>query len=480
MKRKILIYLPIFLVLSSLTIIYLFFSRKISRHDRTKDESKPNIVFMLVDALRKDRLSCYGYMRNTTPFIDKFAENGLLFANAISQAPWTSPSMASIFTSKYPTQIGVGAIEVTEGMRNLDLFLPSILKKKATTLSEILKRARYKTYHIGTNPYVVDKFRMLQGFERKTYQHLARASEVIDIAIDNVSKHEDRTQGPFFVYLHFMDLHIPTDPPSPYDTLFPTLDSTPHNREHREWKIFKEKDLGSEEHKIYMSHKLALYDGSLAYLDFHLGRFVTYLEQAKLIDNTIIVIASDHGEEFWDHALFELKNFSDPRNIYGMGHGHTMFRELLDVPLILYGAGISRRKVEQQVRNIDITPTLLGLAGLTKAVDSMEGIDLIQKIEHNELRDMIAFSEDIAYGFEQKSLQNRAHKYIRYLKREFLFDKSNDPEEMNDISEEQPLILKQFRELLDNVLAHFEHKERQTVKLDEETKQRLRSLGYLK
>jgi arylsulfatase A-like enzyme len=201
-----------------------------------------------------------------------------------------------------------------------------------------------------------------------------------------------------------MDLHIPTDPPSPYDTLFPTLDSAPHNREHMEWKIFNEKDLNSEEHMIYKSHKRALYDGSLTYLDFQLGRFVTYLEQAKLIDNTIIVIASDHGEEFWDHILFELNNFSDPRNIYGIGHGHTMFRELLDVPLIQYGAGISRRKVEQQVRNIDITPTLSGLAGLTKAVNGMERIDLIEKIEHNELRDMVAFSEDIAYGYEQKAL----------------------------------------------------------------------------
>jgi arylsulfatase A-like enzyme len=165
-EKKILIYLPIFLMLSSL-MIYLFFSRKISRPDPTKIESKPNIVFMLLDALRKDRLSCYGYMRNTTPFIDEFAENGLLFTNAVSQAPWTSPSVASIFTSQYPTQIGVGAIEDTKGMRNLDLFLPSVLNKKATTLSEILKKAGYKTYHVGTNPYVVDKYRILQGFEKK-------------------------------------------------------------------------------------------------------------------------------------------------------------------------------------------------------------------------------------------------------------------------------------------------------------------------
>jgi len=479
MRRKILIYLSIFLAILILTI-YLFFSRKISQPNRTTEEANPNIVFMLVDALRKDHLSCYGYARNTTQFIDELAKNGLMFENAISQASWTSPSVASIFTSKYPLQIGVGAIEESNGLKNLDRLLPSALNRKAKTLAEILKNGGYKTHNIGTNPYVVDKFRMLQGFRTKTYQHVAQASEVIDIAIDYIVKHMEKTESPFFVYLHFMDLHCPTDPPSPYDTLFPTLDSTPHKGEHKEWKIFESKELDTEDFKIYKSHKLALYDGSLKYLDFQIGRFIAYLKKARLIDNTIIVIASNHGEEFWDHALFELNNFYDPRNIYGIGHGHSMFRELSDVPLILFGADVPRRKVKQQVRNIDITPTLLSLAGLSKTIDDMEGINLIEKIEHNELRDLIAFSEDIAYGYEQKSLQNREYKYIRYQNREFLFNKTDDPIEMSDISEEQPHILKQFRELLDNVLKQFEHKERQTVKLDEETKKRLRSLGYMK
>ncbi len=478
-NKKYLIYLLIFLALLILTS-YFFFSRKIFQPNLVTAETKPNIVFMLVDALRKDHLSCYGYSRNTTPFIDKCAKNGLLFENVISQAPWTSSSVASIFTAKYPSQIRVGAIEESDGMRNLDRLLPSVLSKKAITLAEILNKAGYKTHNIGTNPYVVDKFRMLQGFRQKTYQHNEQAGEIIDVAIDYIAKHTAKTQRPFCFYIHLMDLHIPVDPPSPYDTLFPTLDSALHKMEHKEWKIFNEQELDSEDFKIYKSHKLALYDGSLNYVDFQIDRFISFLKDAKLIDNTILVIASDHGEEFWDHALFEMNNFHDPRNIYGVGHGHTLFKELLDVPLIIFGADIPQKKVKQQVRNIDITPTLLGLAGLSSKVAEMEGIDLIEKIKIDELDDLVAFSEDIAYGYEQKSLQNRNHKYIRYQNREFLFDKMNDPNEMIDISEEQPHILEQFCELLDEILKQFEHKKRETDKLDEETKRRLRSLGYLK
>jgi arylsulfatase A-like enzyme len=479
MSKKTLIYLSFFLTLLILALYFLF-SRKIFRSALISEETKPNIVFMLVDALRKDHLGCYGYARKTTPFIDELAKNGLLFENAIAQAPWTSSSVASIFTGKYPSQIGVGAIEDSSGMRNLDHSLPSVLRKKTLTLAEVLKKAGYKTHAIGTNPYIVDKFRMLQGYRKKTYRHNAQANEIMDIAIDTIAKHTAGSQSPFFVYLHLMDLHTPVDPPPPFDTFFPTLDSAPHKMEHKEWEIFNEQEIDSEKFKIYKSHKLALYDGSLNYLDFQIGRFVSYLKEAGLTDNTIIVIASDHGEEFWDHAHFEMNNFHDPRNIYGIGHGHTVFKELLDVPLIIFGNDIPLGKVKQQVRNIDIAPTLLGLAGLSSADDNMEGIDLIGKLKHNELKDMIAFSEDIAYGYEQKSLQNRDHKYIRYQNRELLFDKTNDPNEMIDISGDKPVILQQFREFLDDMLKQFEHKERVTVKLDEETKKRLRSLGYLK
>lgn len=445
---------------------------------RRTGAERPHIVFLLVDALRKDHLGCYGYERATTPTIDALSQKGLVFENAVSQAPWTSPSMASIFTSRYPSQVGVGALEDESGMRNLDVHLPSVLPKKALTLAERLKKAGYMTVSLVANPYIVDKFGMLQGFRKKFYEHKAPAGRLIERAVAFIDA--AGPEPPLFLYVHLMDLHIPLEPPSPFDTLYPTLDGAPHTQDQREWKFFRSEDLASRDFRAYLSHKRALYDGSLNYLDFQIGRFMDFLRKKDRLSSTVVVIAADHGEEFWDHADSERRWFKDPRNLYGMGHGHTLFRELLDVPLILFGPGVPPGRIASQVRNVDIAPTLLDLAGVDVDPAHVEGVPLVEKITQDALKPLLAFSEDIAYGYEQKSLQNMAYKYIRTREREILFDKTADPTETRDIAHEKPEIVFAFRKSLDSLLELMTPSQRTPAIMDAELRERLKSLGYIK
>ena len=140
---------------------------KRSKKKKISKVSKPNVVFFLVDTLRKDHLGCYGYERNTSPRIDKIAEDGMLFENAVAQAPWTPSSVASLMTSRYPSQIGVAAAVDAQGMSRGGSV--SKLEDKAFTMAEAFRRAKYQTAAVSTNMYVTEKFGMLQGFEKRIH-----------------------------------------------------------------------------------------------------------------------------------------------------------------------------------------------------------------------------------------------------------------------------------------------------------------------
>ena len=180
------------------------------------EEPRPDIVFLLVDALRKDHLGCYGYERDTTPVIDGLANDGLLFENTIAQASWTVPSLASVFTSRYP-QFPI-APESRDGTTARPRLGGGPLIEKALTLAEILEVAGYRTISVSTNPYSSDQFQLMQGFQTRLLELKASAGWVIDQAIEQTEAHlaaggTDR-QAPLFLYLHFMDIHSPLRPPA--------------------------------------------------------------------------------------------------------------------------------------------------------------------------------------------------------------------------------------------------------------------------
>jgi len=448
-----------------------------------KEKPRPNLILVIIDALRNDHLSCYGYDRPTTPFLDSQAAGGLLFENCVAQAPWTAASMASLFTSRYPTQIGVGALEDSTGWRHVMKLLASGLDEDEMTLAEMLSIAGYQAAAVTANLYVSDKWGTAQGFDSFIGNRLT-ADKIVDAAFDQLShlaepaaEESREARRPFFLYLHFMDVHAPNRPPEPYYTMYPTLDSAPHTRAHEFGGSRIAMQLEPEDPQILLSHKIALYDGALTFVDAQIKRFVDHLHETGLLENSVIVIAADHGEGLLDHGL-------------GMGHGFSMYREQLEVPLIIFGAGVPSGRIKPLVRNLDITPTLLGLAGIDVTGDiedvglvgvDLEGVDLLQELSENRLQGLFAYSEDMAYQYEKKSLQDDRYKYIKNIDGEageLLFDKSSDPLELEDLSQELDQVAAEYRAKLARLIEGIEAKKRQGVMMDEKTKKELRALGY--
>ena len=432
----------------------------------------PNIVVGLVDALRRDHVGCYGYERDTSPFFDAGAASGLRFADCIAHAPWTAPSVASIFTSRYPTQSGVGALEDSSGLRNVHRNSASALPDEALTLAELLSAAGYRTFSIGSNPFASLKFGMAQGFDR-VVTDARHASKVVDVALailedfDSGTTPDAAPARPFFGYLHFMDVHAPNRPPRRYYNKYPTADGAPHRVEHRDGNDKDVAGLTAEELAVFKSHKVALYDGSLNYVDDQVGRFAAALRERGLLENTVFVVMADHGEGLWDHGLH-------------MGHGFSLYAELVEVPLILFGAGVPVGVVESRVRNIDVAPTLLGLAGVP-APEGFEGSDLLRLRTEGRIPDLPAFSEDISYGFEQKALHAGGFKFIHRLREgesDLLFDKRADPDELVDILATDPATAAGMSARLDSLLASLDKADRRGVVVDEATRRQLRALGY--
>jgi arylsulfatase A-like enzyme len=443
----------------------------------------PNIVLLLIDTLRRDHVGTYGYERDTTPFIDELARNGVVFERAVAQAPWTTPSMASLWTSRYPSWLGVGAAVRPSGVHFLGV--PTGLGPDVPTLAELLSSRGYSTIGVVPNALASQKYGLLRGFEsQQQKQYGTRAKVIVDAGLKQLDEQlASGTAEPFFLYLHFMDTHEPVNPPAPFDAQFPVSDEEPHSKQHRVWSFTKLGDHKKPGFESFRSHKLALYDGAIAFIDSQIRRLVDELETRGVLENSVIVIASDHGEEFWDHPEFEAKFESHTMKGGGGAHGHSMFGELLDVPLIFTGRGVSPDRVDRQVRNLDILPTVLGLAGIRDRSLKIEGVDLFSKAQRTSASDLLSFSEDISYGYEVKALSDGRFKYLQYTGHpqslEFLFDRSVDPGEMQDVATANPDALASLRAATLKMMEANGRGTGEPVSLDADDIEELRALGYI-
>jgi len=451
---------------------------------------RPDLVLIVIDTLRKDRMSLFGHSRETTPFIDSLAAEGLVFGEAVAQAPWTAPSMASLWTSRLPREVGVESGEDAAGIRNLMHQPVSRLRPEATTLAEVLTGAGYHTVGITSNYFASSAFSLLDGFEDPAYVS-SLAEGVIDAAIEAVNAHrEQHAAKPLFLYVHLIDLHGHSDEngpvtlPAGYDGLYPTLDGRPHERRHYEYGYSRADGLDTPEFEVYKSHKLAIYDGAMRLIDDQLARFHRHLGERAGDRPAVFAIVADHGEEFWEHSGFEQLHHIDPRGEAGVGHGHSMFDELIGVPLIFHGDGIPRARVDRQVRNLDVMPTLLGLARVPTSGLELRGTDLIAALRSGDLDALPALSESIGYGAEATSYRDGRYKLIAYAQTRtgqtrFLFDTVTDPAERRDLSEVEPAIAGRLDREMQAVLNDSTRRRGATVELDSDGEAALRALGYL-
>ena len=314
--------------------------------------AEPAVVLVILDTTRADHLSAYGYERETTPNLKRLADEGERYDNAWSQAPWTLPAVATILTGQPPHRHGAG-----RGQRGMYGVAPEV-----TTVAERFQRAGWKTAAfisvLWCNPRLSNLNRGfdLYDFASSDESNVGQrtAEETNRAAMRFIDEAKDDS---FFLTVHYFDPHLTYDPPAPYDTMFEPDDSADRLGENfgSAAEIFAIRDgrrpvVGRERQSL-----IARYDGELRYMDDRFGELREALERAGRWENSLVVVVADHGEEFWDHGGFE--------------HGHSHYREMLRVPLIVKRPGGEPQQIADRVRQLDIAPTLTDFA----AIDS-EGL----------------------------------------------------------------------------------------------------------
>ena len=416
-----------------------------------------NIILIVTDALRQDHVGTYGYYRNTTPNIDKLAEKSIVFQNAISQATWTKPSIASLFTSTYPTRHQTYAIQ---GINNRGKIA---LPDSFNTLAEQLKQKKYKTMGYVNNAWLSPEYNLNQGFEE--YKFIYPDNKLTSKINEVIEKHENEK---FFLFVHYLGPHGPYTPPKPYNSLFVEKEHDYINLSKRNPKYLERKKPSKTE----LEYIISQYDGDIAYTDNEIGKILNLLKEKKLLDTTIIIITSDHGEELADH-----------RGIYG--HETIPYDTLIKVPLIIKIPGIMAKKriITNQVQLIDLMPTLLNITGI-RTPEGIDGMNLIPLIKGNRIESN-SFSEQNWKTKHVISIRKDGLKYLYNTKTDkgMLFNLKEDPYELNELQGNNEIKKRLKKEILDyykeNLEKSVKTKHNKTVRISDETIEKLKEIGYI-
>jgi arylsulfatase A-like enzyme len=446
------------------------------------DESWPNVVLISVDTLRPDHLGCYGYERDTSPHIDQLAEEGVLFENMISSTSWTLPAHAAMFT---------GLADSVHGALDTDTKLAD----DRTTLAERLRAAGYATAGFFSGPTLYPAFGLGQGFDTyadcTSYPELSAQSagtpgiaiggplqkaSMADVTSPRIhagvqSWLKQNPKRPFFLFVHMWDPHFDFIPPPPYDRKFdPDYDGPVTGQDF----IFDEA-INAQMPARDLAHVIALYDGEVAWTDEHIGKILADLDAQGLRDSTIVMLLSDHGTEFFEHD--------------GKGHRQTLFDEVIRVPLIVRHPGRvpAGLRVTEQVRMIDVVPTLLALVGMPPPADVM-GQSLVPLLSGEKLQqDTLAISELFSLGRAFRSFRRGDRKLIRHerTKGAVIYNLRSDPGEQRPLEDANNLLVQAaLRDARrgDKWLADFRGAlpiSPAAPALPDKVRRRLESLGYV-
>ncbi len=348
-------------------------------------EDKINVLIVVADCLRFKNTSLSGYERDTTPFLASLKNSG----KATAAAPWTHPSVASIMTGLYPHNHGA---YIHSKVRNFDY--PKHIKgirRKLLTLPEIAALNGYEVY-FGTSIEVAT-FPMKGRTPLTLYPAETRGDTLVRDFLRWL-KNRNKRAGNFFAYLHLGDTHEPLVPPREFRHYFGEVEKLPGIDR---WRFQRPEEQRGERFERFKRNKILLYDNTVRYVDWLFQRVHEELDSRNLLDCTVLIFTADHGEEFWEHAKLEAKNFYDPRGIYGVGHGHNVFNEILEVPLVFDGATAVRRMVMRKRSLVDIFPTILDLWKVENLYQ-VEGVSLFRK------PGKFLLSEATGYGYEKKAL----------------------------------------------------------------------------
>jgi choline-sulfatase len=437
----------------------------------------PNVLILVIDALRPDHLGCYGYGLATSPTIDGLARRGVLFTDATSPSSYTRAAVPSIFASVYPNAHGV----LSQGKQ------VEMLSDEYHTLAETLKERGYVTVAFAPNPSLHRSFNFDQGFDLyddnfqvagpKT-QDFETARKINDRTLAWLRNNQRNNQGkPFFAYLHYRDVHAPYVPPPPYDRMF---DQPGQGRPLTEAEYKSQPaDIKSPLRYQDLGSYVAQYDGEIRYTDDHLARFLDTLSKEGFLDDTVIFLTADHGESFLEHGSWT--------------HGTGLYEELTHVPLLLVlpGEKTTGRRVAVPVQTTDIYPTVLELMNV-EIPPGLQGRSLLKAIQGQADPNRPVFSEALVnrhlrpWNFGQfAAVRSGGWKliYNRWSRSSELYNLALDPAETQNLVDREP---KRARDLLRLVAAQDRENARRShhVPRKEELPQNvvegLRSLGYVR
>lgn len=424
-----------------------------------------DVILIVVDTLRADHLGLYGYAKPTSPNLDAFAREGIVFDDVTAQAPWTTPSVASLFSSLHPSAHGIRyRLEANRSAR---------LSKGRDTLAELLARAGWVTLGVAANPWLGPETGLAQGFESYTLLSGVKspAPAVNRIALERLDADPRR---PFFLYLHYMDVHGPYHAPQPFQARFQPARATAPLPPRARAALPGYLRLDSARS---LAGYIGAYDAGIRYWDENFAQLLAQLEARGLLENALVVVTSDHGEEFLEHG--------------GFGHGRTLFQEQVHVPLVFWSRalGLGPGTVEHPVALIDVAPSVLGLLGLP-APEAFQGLDRRGLMVHRKPRARPVFSEAAVRigGFPPPSGALRAvragdWKVVENLKTGELrlFDLGQDPEEggraAGPADRERARDLFRAWEQANRRLAEEAPAAEST--LDDDTRERLEAIGYV-
>lgn len=420
-------------------------------HDLDDYGKAKGVVLVSIDTLRRDHVGAYGYGRPTTPRLDAMARQGLVCLDAVSNSSWTLPAHLTMFTSVDP---GVhGGVDMNHAFN-----------RRVPTLPALLRQAGFATQAITSHLYLSAVYGLDDGFDHLDFHQDRKATEIANRAMDLLDRVGDR---PFFVVLHFYDPHWHYDPPESTRRLFETAYTGTITGQ---WQNFTRRDR-KRVSDADLAHVLALYDGEIRYVDDELGRVFDHVRARGLDRGTLVLVTSDHGEEFLEHGSWE--------------HQKTLYEELVRIPLLVAGPGVAPRREASQVSLLDVAPTVLSWAGLP-VPGHMRGQSLLASVGSRE-----------AYGETDHTVDGTRKLFVRGgerrwkgilsldpkdtgVRKEEWYDLGTDPAERHATTP-PPAVADPARRL---ALERWKTARRQgtgapAVVLSPEQVERLRALGYV-
>jgi len=407
-------------------------------------QERLHLLLITVDCLRYDRVGFGGYERQVSPHMDRLAKDGTVFTRAYSQSGWTLPSLATIHTGLYPRDHG--AIDLDKAIH---AYLP--------TLAERLSDAGYETLAYVSHTLCRPEYGLNRGFKIYDYSvieqghphDISTSKEITDLALEGLSQ----VTGPFFLWIHYFDPHFYYMP-------------------HEGWEHFG-------------TSPSDLYDQEVAYTDHHMGRLLQGLREKGLYDQTLIVLVSDHGEEFGEH---------------GGNYHFTCFEEILRVPMVIRAPSLEDKEYPELAQQIDLFPTILGFLNLPVDMD-LPGRDLFGSGKEDGGEPILFAERHRPPGTYQRAVLRYPFKLIVVEKTgveeipsrdpallalldsfhagEFVYDLDADPEETRDLlTETDPEVMQSLRAALHEFSAG-RVSVGQDLELSPQRREDLRSLGYM-